>query len=425
MMSATQRLSLLEAIVEQSFDAILITDANLKEGGPFIVYANPQFCEMTGYAASALIGQSPRILQGKGTDPAVIEQMRQSVQQGKRFEGHTVNYRIDQTPYTVQWKISPVRDETGVITHYFSVQKDITLRLLAEEKQNLLAKALNVALDPIFITDAASNIIFINESFLTLTGYSAHELIGKTPRTFSSGKHDALFYSNFDSLLKIGKPFRTAFINKRKNGSLFHAELGISPIFNLNKEITHYISTTQDITSRLNREQRLIKIAHSDPLTGLYNRRAAETELKRKISRSTLSGKTFSLIVCDVDHFKNVNDNYGHTVGDEVLKRIAEIFIYRIRNQDIAARWGGEEFVIITQDSSLAQGLELAERIRSDVEHLTFEKNQRITVSLGVAEFSPGQTTESLFNNADEALYQAKKSGRNRVEMARSTKPTE
>lgn len=113
MTSSSQRLALLEAVVEQSFNAVLITDANLTNGGPFIVYVNPAFCAMTGYAAEALIGLSPRILQGPDTDRQVIERMRQCLSESLFFEGSTVNYRADGSPYVVEWKISPVRDITS------------------------------------------------------------------------------------------------------------------------------------------------------------------------------------------------------------------------------------------------------------------------------------------------------------------------
>ncbi len=147
MTSSSQRLALLEAVVEQSFNAVLITDAEMTGGGPFIVYVNPAFCAMTGYAAEDLIGVSPRILQGPETDPQIIERMRRCLSERLFFEGSTINYRADGSPYVVEWKISPVRDEAGVVCNFVSVQQNISPRIRAEREQYLLAQALNAALD--------------------------------------------------------------------------------------------------------------------------------------------------------------------------------------------------------------------------------------------------------------------------------------
>ncbi|MCI3944107.1 sensor domain-containing diguanylate cyclase [Pseudomonas syringae] len=420
MTSSSQRLALLEAVVEQSFNAVLITDATLTDGGPFIVYVNPAFCAMSGYTAEQLIGLSPRILQGADTDPQVIERMRQCLGESLFFEGSTVNYRADGSPYIVEWKISPVHDEAGTLCNFVSVQQNISPRIRAEREQYLLAQALNAALDPIIITDCNSLIVFANQAFQQVTGYSAVEVMGQNPRMLRSGKHDDVFYGQFKEALASGEPFRTTFINKRKDGSLFYAEHSISPLRNVEGTITHYVSISQDVTTRLGREQKLLEIAHSDTLTGLDNRRAAEHTLERMISTAWISGNSFSLIICDIDHFKQVNDRYGHPAGDAALKSVASIFKHQIRTFDVAARWGGEEFLIMVPDSSLEQAVELADRIRKGIERLEIPETGSVTLSLGVAELGPGETAASLIQRADKALYQAKRLGRNRVEAART-----
>lgn len=418
MMLPSQRLALLEAAVEQSFNAVLITDADVAGGGPFIVYVNPEFCSMTGYAAQDLIGRSPRILQGADTDPDVIARLRHCVRENLFFEGTTVNYRADGSAYDVEWKISPVRDETGTVSHFVSVQQNISRRIRAEQEQHLLAQALNVALDPILITDRRAVIVFANEAFQNLTGYSSSEILGQTPAIMHSGKHDATFYALFNESLCSGKPFRTVFINKRKDGSFFYSEQSIAPLRNAEDEVTHFVSISQDVTKRMGREQQLLEIANNDPLTGLYNRRAAEQALEQHINKARGSGKPFSLIICDIDHFKSINDRYGHPAGDRVLKSVSAILLQSIRVGDIAARWGGEEFLILVTDSSLQQSMGLAERIRNCLEGLLLEETVTVTMSLGVAELAEGETGACLIQRADNALYKAKRSGRNRVELA-------
>ncbi|KPY08774.1 Sensory box/GGDEF domain-containing protein [Pseudomonas coronafaciens pv. oryzae] len=420
MTSSSQRLALLEAVVEQSFNAVLITDAKLTEGGPFIVYVNPAFCAMTGYTAEQLIGLSPKFLQGADTDPQVIARMRQCLSDKLFFEGSTVNYRADGSPYIVEWKISPVHDDAGNLCNFVSVQQNISPRVQAEREQHLLAQALNAALDPIIITDRNALIVFANEAFQQVTGYSSTEIIGQNPRMLRSGKHDELFYGQFHEALASGEPFRTTFINKRKDGSLFYAEHSISPLRNVEGTLTHYVSISQDVTTRLGREQKLLEIAHSDTLTGLDNRRSAEHTLERMISTAWITGNPFSLIICDIDHFKRVNDQHGHPAGDAALKSVASMFKHQIRTHDVAARWGGEEFLILVPDSSLKQAVELAERVRKGVEGLEIPETGSVTISLGVAALDPGETAASLIQRAEKALYQAKRLGRNRVESAKT-----
>ncbi|MFS2160185.1 diguanylate cyclase [Pseudomonas sp. Pseusp122] len=415
----SQRLALLESVVEQSFDAVLITDADFTSGGPFIVYVNPQFCAMTGYSTDELIGRSPQMFQGAETNPDVIAHLRQCVRNGLFFEGSTINYRADGSTYIVEWRISPVRDERGTIRHFVSVQRNISRQIQVEQDKHLLGQALNAALEAIFVTDRDANVVFANEAFQKLTGYCAIEIIGQTPRILSSGKHDELFYARLSETLDSGKSARMQFLNKRKDGTVFHAEYSISPLLSPEGEVTHYVSIVQDVTERLGREQKLIKIARSDPLTGLYNRRAAEHALERQINMAQVSGKSFSLIIGDIDHFKSINDQYGHPAGDDVLKNVANILIHRIRKRDIAVRWGGEEFVVLAPDSSLQQASELAERIRKGVESLALEGIDSVTISLGVAELANGETSASLIQRADSALYQAKRSGRNRIAHAK------
>lgn len=413
-----QRLALLEAAVAQSFNAVVITDADVAGGGPFIVYANPAFCDMTGYAAEDLVGRSPRLLQGPDTDPDVIAHLRRCVRESVFFEGSTVNYRADGSAYVVEWNISPVRDDAGVVSHFVSVQRNISGRLKAEQERHLLAHALNVALDPIFITDRRSTVVFANEAFQSLTGYSAAEVVGHTPRMLRSGQHDEPFYAAFNESLASGRPFRATVINQRKDGSLFHVEQSIAPVFDAAGEITHYVSISQDVTERLMREQKLLEIARCDALTGMYNRRAGEQALQLHVETAHRSERAFSLIIGDIDRFKSINDRLGHPAGDRVLERVADSLGHRIRARDIAVRWGGEEFLVLVPDCPLAQAAELAERIRSGVADLAWEEPGAVTMSLGVAELTAGETAADLILRADKALYRAKRGGRDRVERA-------
>jgi diguanylate cyclase (GGDEF)-like protein len=163
--------------------------------------------------------------------------------------------------------------------------------------------------------------------------------------------------------------------------------------------------------------QQMSLMAYTDPLTSIYNRLHFGHFLDAEIDRVKRYGGTFSIIFFDLDRFKEVNDEYGHLVGDEVLKRVAEIVEKANRNADIFARYGGEEFIILAPATDIAGARIHAERLRNDIEHHRFSEISHLTCSFGVAEYKPdADDVMSLFKRADTALYNAKKLGRNRVE---------
>ncbi len=161
----------------------------------------------------------------------------------------------------------------------------------------------------------------------------------------------------------------------------------------------------------------LLEQALTDPLTGLYNRRAMMSTLHIEISRNNRFKHTSSLLLADIDHFKQVNDAYGHAVGDTVLKTIASCVGKNMRRTDSFARWGGEEFLILAPETSLQHGGIFAEKIRRCIEKTVYPEGMTITLSIGVAEFRPDENLDLWIQRADKALYKAKLSGRNRVEL--------
>ncbi len=180
-----------------------------------------------------------------------------------------------------------------------------------------------------------------------------------------------------------------------------------------------YLLVLTDITKMQDHHAQTRKQAFYDNLTGIYNRNKLNELLQMEIKRAERSDRPFSCIMFDIDHFKRVNDTYGHLVGDEVLKTIATTIKKRIRQTDHFARWGGEEFILVLTDTVWEQAQVMAEEIRTMVEHIVHERAGRVTISLGVTEYVRGDTIASLVERCDTALYEAKASGRNRVVVAR------
>ena len=165
-------------------------------------------------------------------------------------------------------------------------------------------------------------------------------------------------------------------------------------------------------------------LALTDGLTGLYNRRHIATKrLEEEIARARRSGSGLSVALCDIDHFKAINDEFGHNSGDQVLKAIARTLTDGVRQNDVVGRWGGEEFLVIFSEIKLSAARIVAERLKNKLENTPQVPGgpAKVTTSIGLAMLDDSDTVESLLEKADKALYRAKARGRNRVELADDT----
>lgn len=173
----------------------------------------------------------------------------------------------------------------------------------------------------------------------------------------------------------------------------------------------------REIEDKQKIEAKLKHLATIDSLTSIYNRRKFNEVLSYELRRDERYPGGLSLVICDLDNFKRINDTYGHNTGDEVLKSFASMVKDLIRNSDTFARWGGEEFVLLLPETGFETAMQIAEKIRQETENFLFSDTCTITASFGVTQFLEGDTETALINRADEALYKAKTNGRNRLEL--------
>ena len=266
----------------------------------------------------------------------------------------------------------------------------------------------------ILIVDRDGLITFASEELCRISGYDKAELIGESARIFQHEDLGRSLDATIENTLLRGEVWAGEIPSKGKDGKVFWLELKITA--NVNPDWTIAGSTVigQDITDR----KKIEELSVTDGLTKLLNRMKLDRELDREVERSSRYGHSFSVIMLDVDHFKKVNDTYGHQAGDQVLIGIGELLKNNIRKVDIPGRWGGEEFLIICPETNSSQAQVLAEKLRLAMAERDFPIVGRKTGSFGVAMHISGETGAATVNRADDALYQAKKLGRNRVVVA-------
>lgn len=269
----------------------------------------------------------------------------------------------------------------------------------------------------VMITDAKTRILVVNRRFSELTGYSAQDVIGKTPRILSSGRQDEQFYAAMWDKVKTKNYWQGEIWNRSKDGEIYPQMLSISAIRSEHDLISHYVGVFSDITKLKDAEARLDFLAHHDPLTGLANRLLLFSRLEHCIGLSRRERKSAALLMMDLDRFKDVNDSFGHLAGDELLQQVAQRLTSRLRNIDTVTRLGGDEFALLLEDLSHPQdaalvALEIIESLSTPWQ-LSNGIEVRIGVSIGISLFPEhGKSSEELLQHADTALYRAKGEGR-------------
>ena len=411
-----------KAAVDQAYDSVLITTADLDFPGPKILYANQAFCHKTGYQLDELLGKTPRILQGKLTDKKVLKRLRENLEHHQRFEGSTINYRKSGEPYVVRWSISPIKDSMGNTVKYVSIQRDITHEVELEHFNQRLMESLG---EGVFGIDAQGNFTYVNPAGLKILGYtSSKDLIGKSSHQLSHGRFpDGKPYPEDQCpiyrVMQTGKSlssWRDYFIDR--HGNYVPVEVSVTPLTYDEGGVFGGVIIFRDISSKLAIEQTLQHAATHDPLTGVFNRRYSDSLLEQEVERAKFQHSPLSVMLIDIDFFKRVNDTYGHQVGDQVLINLSSLLQKRIRSTDSLARWGGEEFLLILPSASVDNAKKIAEIIRKSVYELDFPNlAESVTVSIGISAFGITDTPNTIIRRADEALYEAKRNGRNRVEL--------
>lgn len=347
-----------------------------------------------------------------------------------------VEYRINHPRDGLKWLLVdavPEKSEDGSLIWYGFVT-DIT-RSKANEAELRIAAITFESQEGIFITDARNTIIRVNRAFTEMTGYGEQEALGRNPSFLKSGRHDQQFYQALWQELSQEGCWRGEIWNRRKSGEFYAAWTTISVVRDETGAPSHYVAAFTDVTEHKAAEEQIHRLAFYDPLTNLPNRRLFMDRFDQALAAAARSCSWGALMFLDLDQFKGLNDQYGHSMGDELLVEVARRLCLCVRGSDTVARLGGDEFVVMLQNLEVVledeQGARVlaeavAEKIRATLAEpylltLAADATQRAvryncTASIGISLFScSGESQGELIRRADVAMYAAKSAGRNTV----------
>ena len=377
---------------------------------------NPAYCQQSGYSRAELLGMPIGKLIAAERTLETTTYLASTLRLGhQQFE--SVHRRKDQSLWQVEVS-STYRDVAG--GQYFMFLRDISKRKLVEEKLELAASVFSHSHEGIMITAADNTIINVNAAFTRITGYSREEALGQTPRLLNSGRQSKEFYATlWHSLEQKGHWYGEVW-NRRKNGEIYVEMQTISAVRDTRGNVAQYVALFSDITEAKQHQNELEHIAHYDALTTLPNRVLLADRLHQAIVQTLRRGQLLEVVFLDLDGFKTINDKFGHEAGDQLLMALAAGMKQALRECDTLARIGGDEFVAVLVDlPDVASSMPMLERLLAAASQpvQVGELTLQVSASMGVT-FCPQEDeadADTLLRQADQAMYQAKLAGKNRL----------
>jgi len=311
-----------------------------------------------------------------------------------------------------------VRGNDEITDMVIAFNQMLAERNKSEGEQRVSAAVFKYASEAIMITNGSNEIETVNPAFCHISGYSAAEVLGKSPNVLNSGKHDSAFYQKMWQALEQDNCWQGEIWNKRKNGEIYPEFLAISVVRDKDRKPIQYISLFSDITKHKKFEEDIWLQANYDSLTGLPNRDLCVDRLHNELNAIKSKENEVALLFIDLDRFKYVNDTWGHNSGDQLLKLAAIRLTNCIREKDTVARFGGDEFVVLLVGLTNRLAIErVVKNILTSLSmpfHLNDNNEAVVSASIGITVApNDGDSVELLLKNADTAMYQAKSAGRN------------
>ena len=308
-------------------------------------------------------------------------------------------------------------DARGRPERFSGVLTDLSGQRRAEERQRLASTVADNTLEGVVVADAQSRILSVNAAFTRMMGYTEEELLGKTPRLFKSGRHDRAFYEAlWDSVTHTGH-WQGEIWNRRKNGDIFPEHMSLSAVRDDTGSVTHYVCMFTDISESKAQQQRLAFLSRNDPLTGLSNRTWFAQQVDEAVQQAHATGEMLAVLLLNLDRFKDVNDSYGHAVGDQVLWHIAQQVQSALRPGDLLGRLAGDELAVLARHMRSAEGAAAAARQLIAAVGVPWHSPDGFAVvagvSVGICMYPEhAGSGQALLQGAHAAVYGAKAQGR-------------
>jgi diguanylate cyclase (GGDEF)-like protein/PAS domain S-box-containing protein len=385
-------------------------------------FFNDYLCHQLGYSREELMAMNYRVYTPAEQVKKQSEVYRQVYQTGNPNELFIVEQiRKDGKRIFIENSIFPLRNEKGEVVGFRGIGRDVTERLHIEEALKRSEARYRAILEEIeegyYEVDLQGNFTFVNDSICRQLGYSRDELMGMNYKVYVPKEDHKRVYRAWNKVYRTGEALKSfLFTGKRKDGVFIYLENSVSPLRNKDGKVIGFRSVSRDITERKQFEQKLAEMATHDSLTSLPNRILLSDRLMVGTALARRNGHRLAALMLDLDRFKNVNDAWGHSVGDELLKAVGQRLSGIMRKSDTVSRIGGDEFVLILPQISRVDDItKFAQRILNAFqEPFVFGSNRlQITTSIGIAVFpDDGVEIEQLLKNADSAMYWAKEQGR-------------
>ncbi len=401
-----------EIILDSLEQHLFIKDINLN-----YIYANRTYKKLFEAEVGDIIGKNDRDLFAKELadgfyqdDMYVLESKKNSDKiKTLQLDGKTCVVRMTKKPFFVDGKL------IGILgTFCPTTKKDDVLYRRCE----LDSKVLSKISDGLLVTDAQRKIIKANEAFSILSGYTLQDIKGKNPESLASGWNDESFYEKMWAEVDAKGEWNGEITERKKDGEVYTTEVSVIALHKEgSKKISNYVFIVHDISKRKKDEELIHNLAYFDSLTNLPNRVLFEERVNTNIASLKRNKKKMAILFIDMDNFKEINDNYGHLIGDKFLIQVSKNIKRFLRENDTLARLGGDEFIIMLDNIELASDIvPIANRIVN-----RFNKEVKIEghklysgVSIGISVYpDDAQDYEELLSTADTAMYQVKHSGKN------------
>lgn len=407
-LTAARELETLSVVARQSDHAIVMLDR-----AGLIRWVNASWETLAGYTLAEVQGRCPAdFLHGTHTRPEAMAGIGTAIANGERWSGEILHYRREGTPYWIELNLTPSCDTNDACTGFVGLARDITARRNADRERQQLAAAVAVTADGIAITGVSGALEFVNHAFARMHGDATAALL-ETPwaALYEPDESRRLVREAIPEVTQVGFWHGEA-TGRHRDGTLYPQELSLTLL-----PTGGLVAVARDISDRKATEARLKHISVRDELTSLYNRRGFLERADTTLRLAARQGTPCALFYGDLDSFKSVNDGYGHNAGDAALNTVANILTATLRDTDLVARIGGDEFTILAIDVQPADVSLILERIETAVDASNAARRDdraqawHLGISLGVAYFNPEipEDVESLLRTADALQYEQKR----------------